>query len=75
MEGEIKSIRNTRQLIAKFPELPPISAQVFDNKGKKIGIVTWIFGPVKSPLVEIKLDSEMRRMITVMNEKIYVEEI
>lgn len=75
MEGEIVNIRNPTQLLAKFPELPSLGSPVYNNKGKQIGTINWIFGPVDKPIVEVELDSNAKRKMTIMYEKIYVEEI
>jgi len=75
IEGEIESISHREKIIARFSKIPGIGANVFDNKNKLIGEVDWIFGPVEDPFVEVKLNVNPRKRLTMMREKIYVEEI
>jgi len=75
IEGKIETISDSREIIARFPKIPQIGASVFDNKNKLIGEVGWIFGPVEDPFVEIKLDIDPKNRLTMIRERIYVEEI
>ncbi|MBS3782442.1 MAG: hypothetical protein KGY66_02140 [Candidatus Thermoplasmatota archaeon] len=75
IEGKIETISDHEEIIARFLKLPQIGASVFDNKKKFIGEVGWIFGPVENPYVEIKLNIDSKKRLTMMREKIYVEEI
>ncbi len=75
MEGNIETVSDHGEIIARFPEMPKIGALVFDNKNELIGKVGWIFGPVEDPYVEIKLDIDPKKRLTMIKEKIYVEEI
>jgi len=75
IEGEIENISHRGKIIARFSKIPEIGAYVFDNKNKRIGEVCWIFGPVQDPLIEIELDVDPRKRLTMMRKRIYVEEI
>ena len=75
IEGKIETVSEHGEIIARFPKIPKIGASVFDNKNELIGKVGWIFGPVEDPYVEIKLDIDPKHRLTMMREKIYVEEI
>ncbi|MFP4001248.1 MAG: Gar1/Naf1 family protein [Candidatus Natronoplasma sp.] len=75
IEGEIESISHREKLIARFSKTPESGARVFDNKSKLIGKVGWIFGPVDDPYVEVKLKDDPKKRLTMMNGKIYAEEI
>jgi len=75
IEGKIETVSGSEELITRFPETPPIGASVFNNKNKFVGEVKWIFGPVEDPYVEIKLDAELKNKLTMLDERIYVEEI
>jgi len=75
IEGKIETISDHGEVIARFPKIPQIGASVFDNKNKLIGEVGWIFGPVEDPFVEIKLDIDPKNRLTMIRERIYVEEI
>ena len=44
----------SRGLVARADQIPKLGQMVFDSKGKQIGSIFDIFGPVKSPYVVIK---------------------
>lgn len=75
IEGEIESISHRDKIVARFSNIPEPGARVFNNKNKLIGEVGWIFGPVDDPFVEVKLNVDPRKRLTMMREKLYVEEI
>ncbi len=75
IKGKIETVSDNGDLIARFPQIPQIGASVFDNKNKLIGKVGWIFGPVEDPYVEIKPEIDPKNRLTMIRERIYVEEI
>ncbi len=75
VEGDVKSVADQTTLIAKFNTIPEVGSSVLDKKKKEIGEVRWIFGPVDDPYVEVGLESDTKKRLSILNEKIYVEEI
>ncbi len=74
-EGNIRCITDQGDVIARFPHTPMMGSPVLDKKKNKIGEVSWIFGPVADPYVEIKLENEPKKRLSILNDKIYVEEM
>lgn len=48
----------SKRLIVKAEKAPPLFSTVYGPDMKQIGLVTDVFGPVKSPYVAVKLNSE-----------------
>jgi len=61
--GEILHIIGDNKAIAKVNAAPKIGSIVFDAKKKPIGPVTDIFGPVKSPYIEIDVKEQDSKKI------------
>ena len=74
IRGNIDRISHRGKIIARFPEAVPLGSRVFDNKNSDVGSVTWIFGPVDRPYVEIKPFSKAHTRLTSSGREIYVEE-
>ncbi len=74
-EGNIMCVTDQGELIARFPKTPKMGSPVLDKKKKIIGKISWIFGPADDPYVEIKLNKEPKKRLSILNENIYVEEI
>jgi len=53
--GNISHISNSGKLIARSSETPPSGVFIFNKDKKKIGKVSDVFGPTKSPYISIKL--------------------
>jgi len=68
--GEVLHIGPNNRAIAKVEDLPKIGATIFDIKKKPIGIVLDIFGPVKSPYIEIEVKDQNPKKI--VGSPIYV---
>lgn len=58
------------RIIAKVDVLPKLGATVFDAKKKSIGVVLDIFGPVKSPYIEVKVEEGDPQKI--VNSPLYI---
>ena len=54
--GYILHQSKNRNLILKSRSIPPpeLGASVYDAKRRPLGIVVDVFGPVKSPYIEVK---------------------
>ncbi|MBS7648985.1 MAG: Gar1/Naf1 family protein [Candidatus Bathyarchaeia archaeon] len=68
--GEVLHVGPGNRAIVKAEVLPKIGATVFDIKKKPIGIVHDIFGPVKSPYIEVEVKNQDPRKI--VNSPIYI---
>ncbi|MFP3871366.1 MAG: Gar1/Naf1 family protein [Candidatus Natronoplasma sp.] len=74
-KGEITSVTNEGNIIGRFPRLPEMGSQIIDKRKKPIGEVTWIFGPVNRPFVEIRTRLDPKKRLSILDEPIFVEEI
>ena len=74
-EGNIKCVTDQGDVIARFSHTPEEGTPVMDKKKIKIGKVGWIFGPADHPYVEIKLSRVPKKRLSILNDKIYVEEM
>ncbi|MEM2342017.1 MAG: Gar1/Naf1 family protein [Candidatus Bathyarchaeia archaeon] len=62
--GQILHAGLGNRAIVKVESLPNLGATVFDIKKRPIGVVLDIFGPVKSPYVEIEVkDQNPKKMV------------
>ncbi|MEM4189239.1 MAG: hypothetical protein QW544_01815 [Candidatus Caldarchaeum sp.] len=43
-----------KSILVKAHLLPKLAAKVFDNRGREVGYVSNVFGPVAGPLVSVK---------------------
>lgn len=75
VEGDVKSVVDKTTLITKFQVVPEVGATILDKKKKEIGEVTWIFGPTQDPYIEVNLHSDTKKRLSILNEKLYLEEI
>ncbi|MFO7991885.1 MAG: hypothetical protein R6U61_06300 [Thermoplasmata archaeon] len=73
IEGKIKKINDTDEVIARFGKSVPVGSKVVSHRNRKIGKTSWIFGPVDSPYVEIKLDREQKGFFSMIEKKVYIE--
>ncbi|MEM1947172.1 MAG: hypothetical protein QXY84_00415 [Candidatus Caldarchaeum sp.] len=67
--GEVFRVGRTR-VVVKAYLVPKLAARVYDGKGRELGYVSNVFGPVTSPFVSLKLleDREVRE-----GDDIYIE--
>ncbi|MEM0440004.1 MAG: hypothetical protein QXF45_02770 [Candidatus Caldarchaeum sp.] len=67
--GEVFRVGRTR-VVVKAYLVPKLAARVYDGKGRELGYVSNVFGPVTSPFVSLKLleDREVRE-----GDAIYIE--
>ncbi len=75
VEGDVKSVVDKTTLITKFQVVPELGTTILDKKKKEIGKVTWIFGPTQDPYIEVNLHSDTKKRLSILNEKLYLEEI
>ncbi|MDW8084597.1 MAG: hypothetical protein RMI49_05305 [Candidatus Caldarchaeum sp.] len=52
--GEIIRIGKTSVLVKAY-SVPRLASKVYDGKGREIGYVSNVFGPVSSPFVSLKV--------------------
>lgn len=64
-----KTLHTTpRGLVARAGQVPKLSQSAFDSKGNRIGSVSDVFGPVKSPYIVIKpasglSETDLRKLV------------
>ncbi len=74
IEGNVECVSHRGKIIARFPSTVETGSEVIDNRNKKVGTVSWIFGPVDSPYTEIEPPEGYRTRFSLAEKKIYVEE-
>lgn len=74
IQGKVHAISSRGELIARFPKHVPEKTVVVDNRRNTVGMVSWIFGPVVSPYVEITCSRTMRRPLRMIHRPVFVEE-
>ena len=72
--GNSLHIANSGKLIARSTKTPSPGGIVFDSDKKKIGKVSYVFGPTKKPYVSIRLFKSVNRDKIEKNcgEKLFV---
>ena len=72
--GNSLHIANSGKLIARSSKTPSPGGIVFDSNKKKIGKVSYVFGPTKQPYVSIRLFKSADRVRIAKNcgEKLFV---
>ncbi|MGB9635912.1 MAG: H/ACA ribonucleoprotein complex subunit GAR1 [Thermoplasmata archaeon] len=60
--GTIELISTSGNIIAICEKTPEINIEVFDARGRKIGRITKVFGPVANPYVKILPDKSLRTL-------------
>lgn len=68
--GEVLHVIRGNRAIAKVKAAPKIGLKVFDGKGKLIGKIVDVFGPVKSPYIEVEVEGQDPKK--VVSSPIYV---
>lgn len=68
--GEILHILQGNRAIAKVKVAPKLGLTVFDIRRKPIGQIIDIFGPVKSPYIEIEVEGQNPE--NLVNSPIYI---
>ena len=51
--GEVETVTNDGKIVVRAQTAPEINAPVCDAKGRKVGTVKRIFGPVDEPYVTV----------------------
>ena len=72
--GNSLHIANSGKLIARSNKTPSPGALVYNSKKKKIGKVSYIFGPTKMPYISIRLFKSVNKKEIENNvgEKLFV---
>lgn len=72
--GNSSHITNSGKLIVKSDKTPSLGAFVCTTNKTKIGRVSDIFGPVKTPYVSIKLfqSVNIKNLENILGEKVYI---
>ena len=73
-EGEIITLTNRDEIIARFSTKMEVGTSVIDNTNKKVGTINDIFGPVKDPYYQIESTKKREKRISMLGKKLYVEE-
>ena len=68
--GEVETVTNDGKLVVRANTDPEINVQVFDAKGRKVGTVKRIFGPVDEPYVTVVPFSK-ENVNGLLNKRIY----
>lgn len=68
--GEILHVIHGNRVIARVKITPKLGLTVYDIRRKPIGQIVDIFGPVKSPYVEIRVENKDPEKL--VNSPIYV---
>ncbi|MEM0084815.1 MAG: Gar1/Naf1 family protein [Candidatus Methanomethylicia archaeon] len=71
--GKILRKINDKMILARAEKAPKINAKVYDSKGKIVGSVYEVFGPVKNPYILIRI-LEGQKAIQNKKETIYFGE-
>jgi len=74
IEGKVHTISNRGDIVARFPTYIPKHSVVLDVKRKEIGKVSWVFGPVDSPYIEITPKQKILRPLAMIGRSVFVEE-
>lgn len=53
---------SSRGLVVRAGQAPKLDQSAFDSKGKRVGSVSDVFGPVKSPYIVIKPASGLSKV-------------
>jgi len=74
IEGKVETLSRRGRIIARFPRPVEIGDNVCDARNKEMGKVSWVFGPVGSPFVEIEPSEEIkRRLVSIRDRKLFVK--
>lgn len=71
--GKVYDITNRGFLLLKSDHAPNSGAAVCDKKGRKIGAVVKVFGPVKEPYVSVRPTNKKDVGLGIIGNDLYVE--
>ncbi len=74
IEGKIHTVSHRGEIITRFPQYVPPGTEVIDKRRNVIGKISWVFGPVGSPYVEVKPRKDSRRPLTMVGRSVFVED-
>ena len=68
--GDVETVSGEGRFVVKAVSVPEVSETICDAKGKRLGIVKRIFGPVEGPYVTVSADDGV--MLTdIIGMKVY----
>ena len=68
--GYVETVSGEGRFVVKADAVPEINETVFDDKGKRMGTVKRVFGPVEGPYVTVNADDGVD-MTDITGMKIY----
>jgi len=69
--GLVFRLARSGMLIVKLKKEPKPGQQLFDSKGRPVGKVVEVFGPVSSPYASLRPLSDWAK--TLVGEKVYIK--
>lgn len=69
--GRVLRVTRRGLILVKATAAPPIDARILDAKGRHIGWVYDVFGPVKSPYVLVKPSTDLDELKSSLKGGIY----
>ncbi len=73
--GRILRITSKGLILIRTDKAPPIEAKVLDAKGRLVGWVYDVFGPIDSPYVLIKPSGDIDDIKGMLKSSLYVSDI
>ena len=68
--GDVETVSGEGRFVIKAASVPEINETVFDSKGKRLGTVKRIFGPVEGPYVTVSAERDAA-MSDIIGMKVY----
>jgi len=69
--GKVLHVTKGKMILVKANTAPPINSKVFDSKGREVGYVYDVFGPVKAPYVLVKTKGDPERVKHEVRGRVY----
>jgi len=69
--GKVLHVTKGRMILVKATTAPPINSKVFNNKGREIGYVYDVFGPVKAPYVLVRTRENPEKVKHEVRGRVY----
>jgi rRNA processing protein Gar1 len=71
--GIIKNITREGQLLLKTTKSVKIGTEIYDAKGRRIGKVSRVFGPVKGPYMTLDGCIDSTAQLKLLNSAVYFD--
>ena len=68
--GRVESVSGEGRFVVRSTSAPEINETVYDSKGRKMGTVKRIFGPVDGPFVTVAAD-DPTALADIVGEQVY----